>query len=101
MVATKLLANSDRWTDPATFNRDLIDLAMMRAPSEVLRLGLEKAVQAYGVFIVTDAAKAQDQLLHKFGWMERCLETMAITAPKAVVWDRVKRLGKALGRLTL
>lgn len=101
MVATKLLANSDWWADPATFNRDLIDLAMMRAPAKVLRLGLEKAHQAYGASVVTDVRKAQEQLAQKFGWMERCLDSMAITVPKAVVWDRVKRFGKAVSRVSV
>ena len=29
-VASKLLANDDRWADTSTFSRDLIDLAMMK-----------------------------------------------------------------------
>ncbi len=36
-VATKLLANDDRWADTSTFSRDLIDLAMMKPDTVALR----------------------------------------------------------------
>ncbi len=47
-VATKLLANDDRWADTSTFSRDLIDLAMMKPDTAALRAGARKAVDAYG-----------------------------------------------------
>lgn len=51
MAAGKLLANSDRWTDEGffndegVFNRDLIDLAMMRPSTNLLREAVAKAKQ--------------------------------------------------------
>jgi len=46
LAAPKLLANSDRWADDATFSRDLIDLAMLVLPRPVLSRALLKASSA-------------------------------------------------------
>lgn len=40
-VATKLLANDDRWADTSTFSRDLIDLAMMKPDAVALKAGAQ------------------------------------------------------------
>ncbi|GAA1106392.1 hypothetical protein GCM10009668_27570 [Nocardioides dubius] len=47
-VASKLLANDDRWADTSAFSRDLIDLAMMKPDAVALKAGARKAVDAYG-----------------------------------------------------
>lgn len=46
MVASKLLANSDRWADDGVFSRDLIDLAMMQPRLPLLRQSITKAEAA-------------------------------------------------------
>ena len=92
MAASKLLANSDRWADAGVFNRDVIDLAMMQPSKQLLRNAITKAEQAYGESIQRDLLKAVDHLQNKTGWLDRCMQAMAMTIPKALVWQRIKAL---------
>lgn len=96
MAASKLLANSDRWADDSVFSRDVIDLAMMGLPLPLLRLALAKAEQAYGPAVARDLAKAIDRLQERQGWLERCMLAMAMTLPKAVLWQKIRSLRKLL-----
>jgi len=98
MAASKLLANSDRWGDDGVFGRDLIDLAMMRLPLALLRQAVEKASQAYGDAILADLEKAIDRMQARRGWLERCMQAMAMTAPRAQVWQNVRALRRVLPR---
>ena len=43
MATSKLLANADRWYDDGAFNRDLIDLAMMKPNRKLLEGAVRKA----------------------------------------------------------
>jgi len=99
MTAGKLLANSDRWADEGVFSRDLIDLAMMRPSASLLRAAVTKAEQVYGEAIVRDIVKAIDTLQTRRDWLERCMKAMAITIPKALLWERILALKRALSRL--
>lgn len=92
LAASKLLANSDRWADRGVFSRDLIDLAMMNLPLRVLRRAVFKAEQAYGMSITRDLDKAIEQMRVQDGWLERCINAMAMDIPKAVVWNKVRKL---------
>lgn len=67
MATSKLLVSSDRWYDDGAFSRDLIDLA-----------------------------KAIDRVEERTGWLERCMEAMAMDIPKAVLWKYIRRLKKIL-----
>lgn len=96
MAASKLLANSDRWYDDGIFNRDLIDLAMMKPALKLLESALSKAQGAYGDTILQDLAKAIDRVEKRAGWLERCMQAMAMDIPKAVLWQHVRRLRKIL-----
>lgn len=96
MAASKLLANSDRWNDDGVFNRDLIDLAMMSLPLPLLRKAVAKAEQAYGQSIRADLAKAIDRLQNRQGWAERCMQVMAVDSPKALLWQKLRALGRVL-----
>lgn len=96
MAASKLLANSDRWGDDGVFNRDVIDLAMMQPRLPLLRQAIAKAEGAYGQAIRADLEKAIHRLQHRQGWLERCMQAMAMTLPKALVWQRVRNLRKGL-----
>lgn len=99
MVATKLLANSDRWNDPGAFSRDLIDLAMMQASTSLLRQGIDKAAQAYGRdAILSDLGRAIERMADQPQWLSRCLATMAVEAPQALVWQRIRALRSTLDR---
>jgi hypothetical protein len=92
LAASKLLANSDRWADEGVFGRDLIDLAMMNLTLPQLRAAIDKSVQAYGATICRDLARAIERVEHKTGWLERCMQAMAMDMPKAVVWKKIKQL---------
>lgn len=92
MAAGKLLANSDRWADDGVFNRDVIDLAMMEPSLNLLRQAVAKAETAYGRAIRRDLKKAIDRLQQKHDWLDRCMEALAMTKPKALVWRNVRSL---------
>ena len=92
MATSKLLANADRQADDGVFSRDVIDLAMMNLPLPQLRAALEKASEAYGAAITKDLTKAIDRLQNRPGWLERCMQVMAMDMPKAVLWQKVRRL---------
>ena len=92
LATSKLLANSDRQADDGVFSRDVIDLAMMGLPLPVLRAALAKAEQAYGASVARDLGKAIDRLQTRQGWLERCMQVMAMQLPKAVLWQKVRAL---------
>ena len=68
MAASKLLANSDRWNDDGVFNRDVIDLAMMKPSLALLRSAVAKAETAYGQAIRIDLGKAIDRMQDRNDW---------------------------------
>ena len=92
LVTTKLLANSDRWADAGVFSRDIIDLAMMKPPLNLLRSGLDKAQQAYGDSVKRDLEKAITRLEAHPNILDRSIEVLAIDVPKALLWQNIKRL---------
>jgi hypothetical protein len=94
MATSKLLANSDRWYDDGTFNRDLIDLALMKPTMKLLDAAVTKAQGAYGNAILADLAKAIDRVENRSDWLERCMEAMAMDMPKAVLWKHIRHLKK-------
>lgn len=96
LATSKLLANADRWSDNGVFSRDVIDLAMMRPTLPMLRQAVRKAEQAYGQSVCRDLEKAIDKLQTRIGWLERCTQAMAITLPKAVLWERIRALRRVL-----
>lgn len=92
MLATKLLANADRWRDDGVFSRDLIDLAMVQPTRQQLSNAAAKAEQAYGDAVRNDLAKAIDSMKTRTGWLEHCMQVMGMNLPPAVVWQRIRRL---------
>jgi hypothetical protein len=96
LAASKLRANSDRQADDGVFSRDVIDLAMMDLPLAALRSALAKAEQAYGTVVARDLGKAIDRLRNRHGWLERCMLAMAMTMPKAVLWQKIRRLTRLI-----
>ena len=92
MATGKLLANADRWSDDGVFSRDVIDLAMMELPLPALRAALAKAAEAYGPSVARDLGKAIDRLQTRTGWLERCMQAMAMPMPKAALWQKVRAL---------
>ena len=97
MATSKLLANSDRWNDDSVFNRDVIDLAMMRPTLSLLRDAVAKSETAYGKSIKQDLGRALTRLQEREGWLERCMLVMAMTSiSKAEVWQRLRSLKRVL-----
>lgn len=96
MASSKLLANADRWCDDGAFNRDIIDLAMMTPTRKLMDQAVTKAQSAYGSAILKDLGQAIDRVENRSGWLERCMEAMAMELPKAVLWKRIRALKKIL-----
>lgn len=91
-VATKLLANDDRWADTSTFNRDLIDLAMMKPGLTTLKAGAGKAVDAYGRTVGESLNKAIAHLRERPHRLDECIRALKIELPRAAVWQRIRDL---------
>lgn len=97
LAASKMLANVDRGLDDDTFNRDLIDLAMMRASRTVLAAALAKSAATYGERVIRDyLRRATNRFRDRPGWLARCLGTMAMPQPEAVLWQHLRHLQKNL-----
>lgn len=92
LASTKLLANSDRWSDDSVFNRDLIDLAMLKPSKNQLSSAIEKSEKAYGESIKKDLAKAIRTLAERNGRLEKCMEALKIEIPRAVLWAKIRDL---------
>lgn len=99
MASCKLLANSDRFLDDSTFNRDLIDLAMLAPNRQVLKTALAKAETAYGDSIRRDLSRAAERLRQRDGWLDACVRGLAINVPNATLWQRVRDLLRTADRI--
>lgn len=96
MATSKLLANADRWSDDGVFSRDVIDLAMLSPSLPLLRQALLKAQGAYGEAIARDLERAIERLQNRPDWLERCMQVMAISLPKVVLWSKIRALRRVL-----
>lgn len=92
LAASKLLANADRHADDGVFSRDLIDLAMLNLDPAHLRQAIAKAESAYGQAIRRDLNTAIERMHQRPGWLERCMQAMAIDIPQAWLWQRIRAL---------
>lgn len=92
LVASKLLANTDRWNDEGVFSRDLIDLAMMKVSQKEFHLAMTKVQEAYGDSALLALFKAIDRLLGQESSMDRCISVMNISVPGALIWQNVEDL---------
>jgi hypothetical protein len=94
MAASKLLANSDRWSDASVFSRDLIDLAMLDLSSKTFNRALQKAEAAYGNSVKTDLDKAIQNFKKNPDRLDECMEALNINStPKALLWKKIRELG--------
>lgn len=91
LVAEKLLANSDRWSDDSVHSRDLIDLAMMLPDGKIPPAALAKALRAYAS-IKDDLQRAVEHLAGRPGRIQTCLAAMQMTLTAAQAMHRVRRL---------
>lgn len=98
-VATKLLANDDRWADTSTFSRDLIDLAMMKPDTVALKAGARKAVDAYGNTVGESLNKAVTYLQDRPQRLDEYIRALKIDAPRAVVWQSIRDLSARCAKI--
>jgi predicted nucleotidyltransferase len=99
MVASKLLANDDRWADTSTFSRDLIDLAMMKPDTAALEAGARKAVDAYGKTVGEGLDKAVGYLRERPHRLDEYIRALKIDAPRAVVWQSIRDLSARCAKI--
>lgn len=92
LVATKLMANADRWADSAVMSRDLIDLAMMTRTGQLPRAAVAKAERAYGTSIASAFMKAKALVLENPDRLKACMKAMEITLPERALRSAVNRL---------
>ena len=92
LVASKLLANVDRWGDVAVMSRDIIDLAMLQVTPILWNDGLRKAEDAYGVAVLDALTKARKRLLEEPQHLARCMQILQISVPQALVHQRLASL---------
>ncbi len=99
-VATKLMANSDRWADDSVMCRDIIDLAML-APTGLLDpIGIDKALRAYGPSVINDLDKSRTHLLEREGRLALCMRKMGMTMPIDLLRDRIQALSVKPSRIS-
>ena len=91
-VATKLMANSDRWADDAVLSRDLIDLSMLTESGLLPAVGIAKARHAYGDSVAAEVVMAKSRLLDRPGRLAACVKGLGITLTEAALRARVQRL---------
>ena len=91
-VATKLMANSDRWADSAVWSRDLIDLAMLTPRHRLDAAGVEKALLAYGESVLLDFEKARHSLLNTDGRLATCMSRLQMSLPEAALRKKLAGL---------
>lgn len=98
-VASKLLANDDRWADTSTFSRDLIDLAMMKPDTVALKAGARKAVEAYGKTVGESLNNAVTYLQDRPQRLDEYIRALKIDAPRAAVWQSIRDLSARSARI--
>ena len=98
-VATKLLANDDRWADTSTFSRDLIDLAMMKPDTAALNAGARKAVDAYGKTVGESLNNAVTYLRDRPQRLDEYIRALKIDAPRAAVWQSIRDLSARCAKI--
>ena len=92
MAASKLLANSDRGLDMGMHCRDVIDLAMLNLNKTEFAEVITKSKAAYGEAILKDLSKVIDRLGEANGVLERCMKAMAISVPRALLWQNISKV---------
>jgi len=96
LVASKLLANSDRWNDDSVFSRDLLDLAVLPVSDQEWGRAVDKAETAYGLSIRRDLRRALQRMGEQPGWLDRCQQMLAIQASPNELRQQLQHLERRL-----
>lgn len=91
-VASKLLANADRWADDGVLSRDIIDLAMLQPTPNVWKLALRKAEDAYGESVMRALEGAVARLTGDPRRLARCMDALKMRIPPALLLQRLAGL---------
>ena len=86
------MANSDRFQDTSTFQRDLFDLAFMNLRNLNQHPGWAIARAGYGDAIDRDLGLSASKIIDNPQWLNRCLRALVITADTADVRSRIQQL---------
>jgi hypothetical protein len=76
--------------------------AVVRPGAQPLEMLREVRADQYGLRTVLQMdgqaikCKAIDRLQERHGWLERCMQAMAMTLPRAVLWQKIRALRKLL-----
>ena len=92
MAVSKLLANSDRGLDMGMHCRDVLDLVMLNLSKSEFAEATTKSEAAYGEAILKDLAKVIDMLGEPNGLLERCMEAMDVSVPRALLWQNISKV---------
>jgi hypothetical protein len=93
LVASKLLAIDDRWQGSASYSRDLIDLAELKANRTDWISGHSKALRIYGGTVDDSLRRAVDFTLSEPGWLDLCARQLRMDT-------NVIDLGSSIAALT-
>jgi hypothetical protein len=91
-VATKLMANSDRWADSSVWSRDIIDLVMLTDGRMADPVGVAKAMRAYGDSVLADIEKARARLLEEDRRLATCMARMQMTMAEEDLRTKLREL---------
>ena len=93
MLATKLMANSDRLFADETRNRDVIDMAMMRPTAQLAATAAKKVQQTvYKNDFAPNLHKAIIRVRERDGWLDTCMGDMKIVATKTQMLSNLEWL---------
>lgn len=92
LATEKIMANSDRFIDTSTFQRDIIDLAFLEIPNFRTSEAFQKGMAAYGERGVKDLDRSLEKLLTDGRWLDTCLTALQISPPKALVIKLLEQL---------
>jgi hypothetical protein len=92
LLASKLLANSDRGGDASVFSRDLIDMAMMQFSNREWAQAYQKATTAYGPTIKKDLIKVCDSFIQNKVRLRQCMHFLKIEITETELVQKVRHL---------
>jgi len=92
LVASKLLANVDRWADDGVMSRDTLDLAMLQPTPKTWSAAVQKAEDAYGAVVLPSLEKARARLLDDPQRLARCIQVLQVSTPQALLYQRLATL---------
>lgn len=92
LVATKLMANADRYADDAQMSRDIIDLSFLAQVGALPGAGVTKARGAYGSSIDKAFDRAKTLLLTRRGRLTTCMSAMKIEVAEPALRASIESL---------